>query len=65
MENGKVISASVSIRTNVCPECGRTYVSGGETNTQIKYFNEDNPYQKGKKTADSAVYSGMHVNIAG
>lgn len=65
MKNGKVVSASVSIRTNICPECGRTYVSGGETNTQIKYFNEENPYQKGKKTADSAVYSGMHVNIAG
>ncbi len=65
MKGGKVISAAVSIRTSVCPECGRTYVAGGETNTQIKYYNEDNPYQKGKKTADSAIYSGMNIDIAG
>ena len=29
--NGKVLQASVSIKTAVCPECGRVYVSGGET----------------------------------
>lgn len=62
--NGKVISASVSIHTAVCPECGRTYVSGGTTNTQIKYYNEDNPYQKGLKTADQAKYSGMNADYA-
>ena len=43
-DNGKVINASVSIHTAVCPECGRTYVSGGTTHTQIKYYNESNPY---------------------
>ena len=64
MNDGKVMSASVSIRTAVCPECGRTYVSGGETNTQIKYFNEKNPYQQGKKIADSAIYSGMNIDVA-
>lgn len=64
MNNGKVLSATVSIHTAICPECGRTYVSGGETATQIKYFNEENPYQKGKKTADSSIYAGMHLNVA-
>ena len=29
----KVLSQSVSIHTSVCPECGRTYVSGGQTRT--------------------------------
>lgn len=62
--NGKVISATVSIHTAICPECGRTYVSGGETNTQIKYYNEENPYQQGKKLADSAAYSGMNVDTS-
>ena len=62
--NGKVISATVSIHTAICPECGRTYVSGGETNTQIKYYNEGNPYQQGKKLADSAAYSGMNVDAS-
>ncbi len=64
MNNGKVVSATVSIHTAVCPECGRTYVSGGETNTQIRYFNEENPYQKAKKTADSTIYAGRNINAA-
>lgn len=37
-KNGnKLISASVRLHTSVCPECGRVYVSGGETSTQISY----------------------------
>lgn len=34
---GKVLQASVSIKTAVCPECGTTYVAGGETTTKIAY----------------------------
>ena len=60
--NGKVISANVSIHTSICPECGRSYVSGGETRTQIKYYNEDNPYQKELKASDEAKYKGMNIN---
>ena len=60
--NGKVISASVSIHTAVCPECGRTYVSGGTTNTQIKYYNEANPYQQNKKSSDSLTYRGANID---
>lgn len=63
-EDGKVICASVSIHTGVCPECGRTYVSGGTTRTQIKYYNEENPYQKDLKNADSTKYSGMNLDYA-
>lgn len=29
-KNGTVVYASVSIHTSVCPECGKTYVSGGQ-----------------------------------
>ncbi|MDE7351908.1 MAG: hypothetical protein K2O06_02485 [Acetatifactor sp.] len=64
MKNGRVLSASVSIHTAVCPECGRTYVSGGTTRTQIKYYNEDNPYQKSMKSADRAKYVGMNADYA-
>jgi len=39
--NGKVLSVSVSIHTAVCPECGRVYVSGGETRTSIMYRKDD------------------------
>lgn len=64
MKDGKVIAASVSIHMGICPECGRTYVAGGTTHTQIKYYNEDNPYQKSLKSADRTKYSGMNLDIA-
>lgn len=63
--NGKVMSANVTIHTDICPECGRSYVSGGTTNTQIKYYNEENPYQKELKSQDAGKYKGMHLDIAG
>ncbi len=63
-DNGKVVSASVSIHTAVCPECGRTYVSGGTTHTQIKYYNEENPYQQDLKSADRTKYQGMNLDYA-
>lgn len=62
--NGKVLSASVTIRTSICPECGRSYVSGGTTRTQIKYYNEENPYQQDLKLADQIKYKGMHADFA-
>lgn len=62
--NGKVISANVAIHTSICPECGRSYVSGGTTTTQIKYYNEENPYQKNLKATDSAKYKGRMIDIA-
>lgn len=63
--NGKVLNASVSIRTAICPECGRSYVAGGETRTQIKYYNEENPYQQDLKGSDKVRYLGMNVDMAG
>ena len=63
--NGKVVSCNVSIRTSVCPECGRTYVSGGTTATQIKYYNEENPYQKEMKASDAvSKYRGRNLDTA-
>ncbi|MCM1263385.1 MAG: hypothetical protein NC313_11760 [Butyrivibrio sp.] len=63
--NGKVLSCNVAIHTSVCPECGRTFVSGGTTSTQIRYYNEENPYQKELKSSDAAnKYLGMNVDIA-
>lgn len=62
-KNGKVVSASVSIRTAICPECGRTYVSGGTTNTMIKYPNEANPYQKERKSQDAIRLAGRQIDL--
>ena len=61
--DGKVISASVRIHTAICPECGRSYVSGGVTNTQIKYYNESNPYQKDLKATDGMKARGERVDL--
>ncbi len=61
-KNGKVLSASVIIKTSICPECGRSYVSGGTTRTQIKYYNEENPYQQDLKAADHDKYTGFHAD---
>lgn len=63
-DNGKVVRASVSIHTSVCPECGRTYVSGGVTNTAIKYENEDNPYVKSRKAQQAEALKGQFVDYA-
>ena len=35
-KGGKVVSAGVTIRTSVCPECGRAFTAGGETRTTWK-----------------------------
>lgn len=60
--NGEVMRASVRIKTLICPECGRSYVSGGETTTQIKY-NEENPYGKSFKSADAAGVIGSNFDL--
>lgn len=62
--NGQVISASVSLHTAICPECGRSYVSGGTTQTQIKYYNEQNPYQQDLKASDGVKYRGGNIDFA-
>ena len=61
--NGKVISATVQIHTSCCPECGKTYVSGGTTRTQIKYSNEENPYQKNLKDLQGGFLRGINLDL--
>ncbi len=62
--DGKVLQASVRLKTAVCPECGRSYVAGGETTTKIQYSNEENPYQKALKKAQESIFSGMNFDAA-
>lgn len=61
--NGKVLSATVSIHTSTCPECGRSYVSGGTTQTKIKYTNEANPYQQELKAQDATRLRGANIDM--
>lgn len=60
--NGKVVQCSVAIHTAVCPECGRTYVSGGTTTTHIKYHDDNNQYQKDRKLQCDSVLPGKKVD---
>ena len=62
LNNGTVMRASVAIHTAICPECGRVYVSGGTTTTQIKYKNETNPYQKDLKLQHASYQTGYNFN---
>lgn len=64
-QNGEVVSASVRVQTSVCPECGRSYVSGGVTDTQIRYYNESNPYQQDLKQTDGIKLRGANVDEIG
>lgn len=61
--NGKVIQASVTMKMAICPECGRAYIAGGQTNTKIKY-SEDNPYSKNQKSANYNAVAGSNIDAA-
>ncbi len=63
-DGGKVLQASVRLKMGICPECGRSFVSGGETNTKIEYPNENNPYMKNQKERDRGLLSGMNFSAA-
>ena len=63
-KGGKVLQASVAIHTAICPECGRTYISGGTTTTKIKYPSENNPYQQNMKSLHKQATAGMNFDAA-
>jgi len=53
--------SSVSLKMGVCPECGKPYIAGGTTKTQIKY-NEANPYEASRKSIESSLLKGMYFD---
>lgn len=59
---GKVLQASVQLKTEVCPECGRSFVAGGTTTTKISYPKD--PYSQNKKSSDAASLIGSNLNLA-
>lgn len=62
--DGKVLQASVRLKSAICPECGRSYIAGGETATKIQYSNEQNPYQKALKQQNADALRGMNFEAA-
>lgn len=70
-KGGKVLSVGVSIHTAVCPECGRVYVSGGETRSAIAYPADNgqsqavsNPYAQNKKAVNGILNEGLHADMS-
>ena len=47
--NGQTVHSTVTIKTSVCPEWGRIYVSGGETRTTISDTKKTAPSQEQNK----------------
>lgn len=60
--NGKVLSATVSLQTEICPECGTAYVAGGVTRTRIAYSADENPYRKNQKALDTVNQIGSNID---
>lgn len=60
-EGNRLISASVTLKMDVCPECGTPYVAGGTTRSTIAY-NESNPYESNRKSLEGSLYKGMYVD---
>lgn len=50
-EGLKVVSQTVSMQTAMCPECGRTYVSGGTTTTSTRQDDRAQRYGPSAKAA--------------
>jgi hypothetical protein len=46
-----VVSQTVSIHTAICPECGRSYVSGGTTTTSTRQDSRARRYDPSAKAA--------------
>ncbi len=64
-EAGKqLVSASVSLKMSICPECGRAYVSGGTTNTTIKTTKSSNPYDQAMSAAQGTLLKGMNIDAS-
>lgn len=45
MEDRRVVSQSVTLHTDICPECGKVYISGGTTRT-VTAANKEEPAQE-------------------
>lgn len=59
-KGGKVIQASVALKTAVCPECGRSYVAGGTTTTMISYPKDS--YGQNRKSYDRGALMGANID---
>lgn len=60
-KNKELVSATVSLKMAVCPECGRTYVAGGVTSTKMRTYAED-PYSQNLKSFEKEAMTGNYID---
>ena len=58
-EGREVVSSTVTIKTGICPECGKIYVSGGNTRTVTRAADSDR-YSAGNENSE---YKGNILNV--
>lgn len=58
-ENKEVISQTVTIKSDICPECGKIYTAGGTTTTVTRPKQEDK-FKVGME--DGSKVSGTYIN---
>lgn len=56
-EDRKVVSQSVTIHTDICPECGRVYVSGGTTRTVTAANSKQEPDKQEQEQKGLDLYA--------
>ncbi len=57
----ELISANVSLKTAMCPECGKAYVAGGTTRTMMKTYGKD-PFSQNQKAFEAEATKGNNVD---
>jgi hypothetical protein len=62
-KNREIISQSVKLQTSTCPECGRSYVSGGTTTTVSKSTPDKSDYFKSSYEKKMASYFGKEIDL--
>ena len=63
---GKVESVTVTLHNDICPECGRTYVAGGVTQTRMSHSHSEdnkNPYAEENNSETENKVRGAVVDI--
>lgn len=59
--NKDLVSATVSLKTAICPECGRAYIAGGTTRTIMKTYGDD-PYSQNQKAFEKEAATGNYID---
>lgn len=60
-EDKELVSATVSLKTAICPECGRAYIEGGTTRTVMRTYGDD-PFSQNWKAYEQEAAKGNYVD---